>query len=67
MFVAKSQQENRSLWLTLKKISDVPVGNPKSNEAEAWLFYHLKNVYDLTLAAREPVSRLIRSELRSAA
>ena len=50
-----------------QKVSDVPVGNPKSNEAEAWLFYHLKNVYNLTLAAREAVSRLIRSEVRSAA
>src|SRR6202035_136745 len=37
----------------LQKVSDVPVGNPKSNEAEAWLFYHLKNVYNLTIAARE--------------
>jgi hypothetical protein len=50
-----------------QKVSDVPVGNPKSNEAEAWLFYHLKNVYNLTLAAREAVSRLIRSEVRTAA
>jgi uncharacterized membrane protein YccC len=50
-----------------QKESDVPVGNPKSNEAEAWLFYHLKNVYNLTLAAREAVSRLIRSEVRTAA
>jgi uncharacterized membrane protein YccC len=48
-------------------VSDVPVGNPKNSEAEAWLFYHLKNVYNLTLAAREAVSRLIRSEVRSVA
>ncbi len=27
------------------------VGNPKSSETATWLFYHLKNVNDLTLAA----------------
>jgi uncharacterized membrane protein YccC len=45
-----------------QKVSDVPVGNPKNSETGAWLFYHLKNVYNLTLAAREAVSRLLRSE-----
>jgi hypothetical protein len=50
-----------------QRFSDVPGENPKSNEAEAWLFYHPKNVYNLTLAAREAVSRLIRSEVRSVA
>jgi hypothetical protein len=50
-----------------QKVSDVPVGNPKNSETGAWLFYHLKNVYNLTLAAREAVSRLLSSEGRSAA
>jgi hypothetical protein len=50
-----------------QKVSDLPVGNPKNSETGAWLFYHLKNVYNLTLAAREAVSRLLRSEVRSAA
>jgi uncharacterized membrane protein YccC len=50
-----------------QKESDVPVGNAKNSETGAWLFYHLKNVYNLTLAAREAVSRLLRSEVRSAA
>ena len=41
------------------KVSDVTVGNPKNSETAAWLYYHLKNVNNLTLAAREAVSRLI--------
>ena len=45
----------------------VAVGNPKTNETAAWLFYHLKNVSDLTLAARNVVARLHRSEVQSAA
>jgi uncharacterized membrane protein YccC len=41
------------------------VKNPHGSEMAPWLFYHLKNASELTLAAREVVSRLLRSETRS--
>lgn len=41
------------------------VKGPKRSETGAWLFYHLKNVSDLTLAAREVASRLLRAEVPS--
>ena len=42
------------------------VEDPKKNsEIIAWLSYHLRNVSDLMVAAREAVSRLVRSEVRT--
>ena len=38
--------------------ADVTVGNPKNSETAAWLYYHLKNVSDLILAARNVVTRM---------
>jgi uncharacterized membrane protein YccC len=35
-----------------------------SGDADKWLIYHLANVYQLTLATREAIARLIRSERR---
>jgi uncharacterized membrane protein YccC len=37
-----------------------------SVDADEWLIYHLANVYQLTLATREAIARLIRSERRLA-
>jgi hypothetical protein len=48
----------------MREAANLPVENPKSHEAQAWLFYHLKNVSDLTLAIREVLSRLVESEAR---
>ena len=39
------------------------VGNPKNSETAARLFYHLKNAANLTLEAREVVSRLVEPAL----
>jgi uncharacterized membrane protein YccC len=37
--------------------------NPKTSETTAWLFFHLKNVSDLTLAAGNAVARLQRASI----
>ena len=50
--------------LEMREAANLPVENPKSDEVQAWLFYHLKNVSDLTLAIREVLSRLVESEAR---
>jgi hypothetical protein len=39
-------------------LAKTAVGNPKNRETAAWLLYHVKNVSDLTLAARNVVARL---------
>jgi uncharacterized membrane protein YccC len=40
-------------------LAETTVENPKHSETIAWLFFHLKNVSDLTLAARNVVARLL--------
>jgi hypothetical protein len=63
-----SDQSGLYEWLE-KSLQEVPpemqflaqttVENPKHSETIAWLFFHLKNVSDLTLAARNVVARLL--------
>jgi hypothetical protein len=48
-------------------LANVTVGNPKNTETAVWLYYHLKNVSDLIVAARHVVARLLRSGTQSAA
>jgi uncharacterized membrane protein YccC len=43
----------------MRILANATAGNPKDRETAAWLFYHLKNVSDLTLAARNVVARLL--------
>jgi uncharacterized membrane protein YccC len=40
----------------------IRAGRETLNQTEEWLFYHLANVLQLTLATREAFSRLVRSE-----
>src|SRR5580704_6958270 len=54
----KSLQETSS---DLQIPAEVTVGNPKNSETAAWLYYHLKNVGDLILAARNVVTRMDRN------
>ncbi len=46
-------------------LAHVTVGNPQNSETAAWLYYHLKNVSDLILAARNVVARLLPSDVHS--
>jgi len=49
----------------LRKGAAVPrirVGRETLSQTEEWLFYHLANVLQLTLATREAFTRLVRSE-----
>jgi len=48
-------------------LANVTVGNPKNTETAVWLYYHLKTVSDLIVAARHVVARLLRSGTQSAA
>jgi uncharacterized membrane protein YccC len=54
----------------LRKGAAVPrirVGKETLNQTEEWLFYHLANVLQLTLATREAFARLVRSERKLSA
>jgi uncharacterized membrane protein YccC len=57
-WLEKSLQDEDMLIL-----AKAAVGDPKNRETAAWLFYHLKNVSDLTLAARNVVARLLKPEV----
>jgi hypothetical protein len=50
--------------LEMQEAANLAIKNPKGNEVQAWLFYHLKNVSQLTLAIHEVLSRLLQSEAR---
>ena len=54
----------------LRKGAAVPrirVGRETLSQTEEWLFYHLANVLQLTLATREAFARLVRSERKLSA
>jgi uncharacterized membrane protein YccC len=47
--------------------TEIKTENETLNETEKWLFYHLANVLQLTLATREAIARFVRSERRLSA
>jgi hypothetical protein len=53
-----------ALSLRQEETPNLTVDNPGKNETQAWLFYHLENVSNLTLAVREVLVRLIQFEPR---
>jgi uncharacterized membrane protein YccC len=63
-FSQRLEKALQAVPLEMEEAANLAVENPKNNEAQAWLFYHLKNVSHLTLAVREVLSRLLQSEAR---
>jgi hypothetical protein len=56
-FSQRLEKALRAVPLEMEEAANLAVENPKNNEAQVWLFYHLKNVSHLTLAVREVLSR----------